>query len=97
MKKQNTSEVIPKEQVSHLQFPPQEVLTDALKREERARALHKATGLGNLERRKVRITFEDGEGLKEVYTTIWAVNQGRVVLKEGRMIPAHRVHSVRIE
>lgn len=97
MKKNNTTEIIPKERVSQLQFPPQEVLTDDLKREERARVLHKATGLGNLERKKVRITFEDHEGLKEVYTTIWAVNRGRVVLKEGRTLPAHRIHSVRIE
>ncbi len=97
MKNQNTTEVIPKEKVSHLHFPLQDTLAETSKRAERARMLHRATGLGNLERRKVHIIFEDRDGLKEVYTTIWAVNRGRVVLKEGRMIPTHRVHAVRIE
>lgn len=94
MKKSTNIPLIAKEKVTELQFPDVDVISDPQHRKERTVTLHKATGLGNLERRKVHITFEDMEGLKQVYTTIWAVTSGKVLLKEGRSIPACRIHAV---
>lgn len=88
--------LIEKEYVANLHFPPQEVLHDEQTLEERRTTLFKATSLGNLEHRKVWITFEDEEGLKQINTTIWAVSNKKVILKGGRLLPAHRIHSVKI-
>lgn len=94
MKKANTIPLIAKEKIEDLQFPEEDVIKDLSKRRERGVMLHKATGLGNLERRKVHITLEDVEGVKKVYTTIWAVTSGKVLLKDGRSIPVCRIHAV---
>ena len=37
--------------------------------------------LGNIDRTKMRIIFEDNEGKKEVRTTVWAVGDKNIVLK----------------
>ena len=44
--------------------------------------------------KKMRILFEDSEGLKEVRTTIWAVGDKNIVLKKGVVIPINRVVDV---
>ena len=87
---------VEKERISDFSFPKTEVLDSASGRMERSWNLHRATSLGNLEKQKVRITFEDSEGMKEVHTTIWAVTQAAILLKAGRSIPLHRIHDVRI-
>lgn len=87
---------IKKEEVSTLTFSQREVLKDDMDRRERMVALHRATSLGNLEKGKVLITFEDIEGLKQLYTTIWAVTDTKIVLKGGRFVPVHCIHSVQI-
>ena len=86
--------LIEKELVSDLKFPTGDVLEDKLAVRERMYALHRATSLGNIHQRKVTIVFEDAEGLKSVRTTIWAISDRKVILKEGRSIPVQRVHSV---
>lgn len=91
-----TVQRVEKETVDQLRFPAQEVLHDALSQEERRKVLHHATSLGNLDKHKVLIRFEDQDGLKEVYTTIWAVTDRKVLLKAGKLIPVHRIHSVSI-
>lgn len=88
--------LIEKELVSGLTFPAQEVLQDRSAIERRISNLHRATGLGNLEKLKVRIRFEDIEGQKEIFTTIWAITQNKIILKGGRIIPIHRIHEVRL-
>ncbi len=85
---------IEKEDLANLTFPVDEILKDAEERQNRSRALHKATSLGNLEKQKVRIIFADREGIKEVFTTIWAVTDQKVVFKGGRIIPVNRIVKV---
>lgn len=89
-----TATLIEKEAVDGLVFPKTEVLVSDQDRETRAKHLRKATTLGNLNKFKVHIQFEDTEGLKTVYTTIWAVTEKKIILKGGRSIPRNRVHSV---
>ena len=50
--------------------------------------------LGNIDRTKMRIIFEDNEGVKEVRTTIWAVGDKNIVLKKGVTIPINRLRDV---
>lgn len=86
--------LIEKETVSFLSFPSTEVLEDKLAIRDRMYALHRATSLGNIHQRKVTIIFEDSEAIKSVRTTIWAITDRKIVLKEGRTIPVQRIHSV---
>ncbi len=92
----NQIPLIEKEKVSDLFFPKGEVLENQNLIRERMFALHRATSLGNIHQRKVTLVFEDKEGLKSVRTTIWAISDRKVILKEGRSIPVPRVHSVTI-
>ena len=85
---------IEKEDLDNLYFPAEEILTDRAAKKERTQALHRSASLGNLEKHKVHITFADIEGAKEVFTTIWAVTENKVVLKGGRVIPVNRIISV---
>ncbi|HEY0031247.1 MAG TPA: hypothetical protein VGC65_10845 [Bacteroidia bacterium] len=93
----NTSpESIDKEDISGLKFPD----TDVLKTKEAIRArntdLERALKLGNLEHNKIKIVFEDSEGIKQVNTTVWGVTDKRVILKQGVVIPIHRIHEVNV-
>lgn len=83
-----------KEKVSNLHFPTAEVLTDEYSIKNRVTVLHHATSLGNLDHHKVNILFEDNEGVKRVNTTIWALTEKRIILKNNRSIPINRIHSV---
>jgi len=87
---------IEKEKMIGLWFPEWEVLQTESKRRERAEALHRATHLGNLEKQKVHIYFEDEGGIKKVHTTIWAITERKIILKAGLSIPIHRIHSVEL-
>ena len=86
--------LIEKEDLEQLTFPSEEVLTNLTDKNERTEALHRAASLGNLEKHKVRITFLDVDGVKEVFTTIWAVTNEKVVFKGGRLIPVNRILKV---
>jgi len=94
----NETEVkwVEKETIDSLIFPKQEVLVNRETIQERIFALHRATSLGNLDKHKVVITFEDSEGIKKVNTTIWAITDRKILLKAGRAIPINRIHSVKI-
>jgi hypothetical protein len=87
---------IEKENISGLKFPEGDVLKtkDAIKM--RNADLEKALKLGNLEHNKIKIVFEDAEGIKQVDTTVWGVTDKRVILKQGVVIPIHRIHEVQI-
>jgi hypothetical protein len=91
-----TFEKIEKESISGLKFPTDEVLSDKDKIRERAQELNKALTLGNLERTKIRIYFEDDLSRKVVETTVWGVTDKRVILKQGLVIPINRVHQIMI-
>lgn len=85
---------IEKESIEGLRFPAEEVHLNAESRAQLRHELDMASTLGNLEKHKVRIVFEDGEGKKAVITTIWGVTEKNVILKGGRSIPVHRIHSI---
>jgi len=85
---------IEKESVAGLKFPDEEVLTSKDDIKIRSANLERAMKLGNLEHGKIKIVFEDANGLKQVETTVWGVTDKRVILKQGLVIPIHRVHEV---
>ena len=87
---------IEKEEIENLKFPSTEVLLDIEKRKERLAELDKALTLGNREHSKIRIYFEDDSSCKVVETTVWGITDKRVILKQGVVIPIHRVHSVKL-
>jgi uncharacterized protein (UPF0248 family) len=86
---------IEKESIRDLKFPDTEVLTskDAIKIRESH--LERALKLGNIEHNKIKIVFEDAEGIKQVETTVWGVTDKRVILKQGVLIPIHRIHEIK--
>lgn len=87
-------EIIEKEKIENLKFPQEEVLTDKELIKEREADLNRALTLGNLERTKIKIYFEDDISRKLVETTVWGVTDKRVILKQGTVIPINRVHKI---
>ena len=86
--------IVEKEIIPTLNFPEGEILTEDVDKKERAMRLNRAIRLGNNHKRKVKITFQDDEGVKRVETTIWAVTEQNIVLKAGVNIPIERVLTV---
>lgn len=87
---------IEKENISGLKFPEADVLTSKEDIKIRSANLDKALKLGNLEHGKIKIVFEDSEGIKQVDTTVWGVTDKRVILKQGAVVPIHRIHEVKV-
>jgi hypothetical protein len=85
---------IQKEFVGQLKFPREEVLTNGNLQKERTQAILNATRLGNGSKIKVKIVFEDAEGLKLVHTTIWGATPNFIILKRGVTIPINRIHFI---
>jgi hypothetical protein len=87
-------QIIEKESIPSLFFPSSSV--DRTKEDLKVlvRKLRRSMMLGNVYRTKMRIQFEDEDGLKEVRTTIWAVGDRNIVLKKGVLIPINRVVDV---
>lgn len=86
--------LIEKEQISGLKFPESDVLQTIDEIKMRVSNLERALKLGNLEHSKIKIIFEDSEGVKQVNTTVWGVTDKRVILKQGVVIPIHRILQV---
>jgi len=85
-------ETIPKEVIHLLSFPQADVLATSEEVQQRQLELDRALALGNLEHSKIRIYFEDNESKKVVETTVWAVTDQRVILKQGHSIPINRIY-----
>lgn len=85
---------IAKEQVNDLRFPAEEVLKSKDDIRKRRADLERAVMLGNVEKSKVRVYFEDEVGLRYVETTIWSITDDRVILKGDGSIPLRRVVQV---
>lgn len=85
---------IEKEIVSNLKFPNDEVLKTIEAKKNRDIILNRASILGNIERTKMHIVFEDSEGIKRVHTTVWGVTDKYVILKGANLIPLHRIIKV---
>ena len=88
------AEVIEKEDVASLHFPAVDVLSDNEDKKIRAASMQRAILLGNNQKRKVKIIFEDDTSVKKVETTIWAVTEKSILLKGGVFIPIRRIHSI---
>jgi uncharacterized protein (UPF0248 family) len=88
-------ELVQKEMISGFRFPEKDVLTSKDEMKIRLSDLERALKLGNLEHNKIKIIFEDTDGIKQVETTVWGVTDKRVILKQGIMIPIHRIYEVR--
>lgn len=88
-------QVIDKEAVTGLQFPDEDVLQDKDAVKARYEDLQRALSLGNLEHSKIKIYFEDNTSSKVVDTTVWGLTDKRVILKQGAVIPIHRVYKVK--
>jgi len=86
--------LIEKENIRGLKFPDSDVLTSKDEIKIRNSCLERALKLGNLEHNKIKIVFEDADGLKQVVTTVWGVTDKRVILKQGVLIPIHRIHEI---
>ena len=70
----NTNPVtVQKEMISGFRFPDKEVLTSKDDIKMRLADLERALKLGNLEHNKIKIVFEDTDGVKQVETTVWGV------------------------
>ena len=86
--------LVEKEDVALLKFPKGDVLPSPELQRKRNSELLKAIKLGNNQKRKVKIDFEDSEGFKRTETTIWAVTENNILLKSGIHIPIERIHTV---
>ena len=88
--------VVEKEVIKSLHFPSDDVLFSKEDRSSRTNDLKNAISLGNLEHQKVKILFQDIEGLKKVETTIWGVTDIEVILKQGAIIPIARIVKINL-
>lgn len=91
----NTRVSIEKEDIRGLKFPHNDVLSTKDEIKIRNSELERAMKLGNIEHNKIKIVFEDSEGIKTVETTVWAVTDSRVILKQGILIPINRIYEIR--
>ena len=87
--------LVEKENVSQMSFPKSDVLLSENKQNERKSRVVRAMKLGNNKKFKVKIIFEDVESLKKVETTIWGVTEKNIILKQGTLIPIHRIHEIK--
>lgn len=85
---------IEKEEIISLKFPTTDVLEDDNEIKTRISDINRALSLGNLEHSKIKIYFQDSESPKIVNTTVWAVTDKNVILKQGVMIPIHRIYKL---
>ena len=86
--------IIDKEEIELLKFPATDVLDDDNEKKTRLGEINRALALGNLEHSKIQIYFEDNESKYKVDTTVWAVTDKNVVLKQGVRIPIHRIYKL---
>lgn len=87
---------VEKESVTTLHFPHDEVIQSEAEMKARNAAVQRAITLGNLEHQKVKIYFIDDEGKKMVHTTIWAVTDTSIVLKQNVILPINRIKKLEI-
>ena len=92
----NTAAQVEKEDIGHLHFPNEEVLSASEAIDQRRIALERAVVLGNTYKGKTKIVFEDVDSVREIETHIWGLTDKRVILKQGIVIPIHRIHEVKL-
>ena len=87
--------LIEKEEITEFSFPAGDVLKTEEEREVRQNRIQRGTRLGNSVKGKVKIIFEDVEGLKKVETTIWGFTDKNIILKKTTIIPIRCVHEIK--
>jgi hypothetical protein len=90
----DTITIIEKELLDTLHFPQDEVLSDAVLIQYRRYEAQRAMKLGNSFKDKVKIVFEDAEGLKMIETTVWGMTDSDLIFKKGMMLPLNRIHEI---
>jgi hypothetical protein len=85
-----------KEEINSLHFPDTEVLMSQDAIENRKVLLERAVVLGNTFKGKAKLVFEDDEFIRQIETHIWGLTDKRVILKQGIVIPIHRIHEVKL-
>jgi hypothetical protein len=91
-----TAQIIEKEEITSLHFPSFALEKTPEELRELKRKLRSAEILGNIHHNKISILFEDEFGLKEVRTTVWAVGETHIVLKQGIILPIRRLVDIRL-
>ncbi len=86
--------IIEKELLDSINFPQKEVLLEEEQINHRTYEAQRAVKLGNSFKDKVKIIFEDVEGIKMVETTVWGLTDRFLVLKRGATIPLFRIHEI---
>lgn len=90
----STPERINKEKILSLKCLSSEVLQCPDDFMKRRLMLQRATQLSHTFYTKTKITFETTEGIKEVFTTIWAVTERNIILKGGVALPVCCIREV---
>ena len=86
---------VEKETIPSLSFGSEEILNNATALTKRKVSLAKALTLGNGQKRKVKIYFNDENGRKYVVeTTIWSVGPDFISLKAGVSIPIESISEI---
>ena len=86
--------LVAKEEITGLSFPKTDVLELIDQQKERKSRIDRGVRLGNSRKLKVKIVFEDLNGIKKVETTIWGVTEKNIILKKGTTIPIHCIHEI---
>lgn len=88
-------QTVNKTEIKSLKFPKEDVLSNKNDKICRFVELHKALYLNDLKRDKIEIVFsDDTTNLKKIETTIKAITQKAVILKNSIVIPLARIVSV---
>lgn len=91
-----TLPIVQKEDIRFLKFNiNNDVLEEEHQKKERTQKIQKALKLGNGNKFKVKIIFEDKEGKKIVETTIWGVTEKNIILKQGVLIPIKSIYNIK--
>lgn len=85
---------IEKEEIKNLSFLDKDVLNSEVEQKERFYFAQKARTLGNIEKSKSRICFHTTNGIYEVNTTVWDVDNDFIMLKGASALPLKSVYSI---
>ena len=85
---------IDRNSIPQLEFLSKDVLVSVISRKSRQKQLQDATFIGNIEEKKVTLEFFSKSGCHLIHTTIWAVTNEWVVLKEKQKIPIKSIRAI---
>lgn len=93
-KNYSKSKDIDRNSIPQLEFLSKDVLVTINSRKSRQKQLQDATFIGNIEEKKVTLEFLSKSGCHFLHTTIWAVTNELVVLKEKQQIPIKSIRAI---